>query len=362
MMEKGKTKVHSVLNLYHQNSDDGKQVVDNSGREEVNVLEPMIFIEHQINEDTAIHGRFVFDLWTAASDTKLDSYTGASRNDVIKNQSRVAANLGVKKEIKKTNLGAELGFSSEYDYRSLNASFNGSRSFAKDNFTLGLNLQIFKEELSLFTDISNPVGAKIQEGFKRDIIAGSISASQILTRKDLFLFDFTTAHSSGYLESTASTVSVSGARKLESLPETRSRYAFTTKWVHGIGEASALNLSYRYYTDQWDLTAHTPRLAFLTELNENEDFLEFYVRYHQQGAAKYYKDSFTTSEAFMTSDSDLSKFNTTEIGLYWNQNLDDKELFGLTFERIQWNNAVTYSKRNTGLMAAYIQTGFGFEF
>ncbi|MBT3583337.1 MAG: hypothetical protein HN509_00405, partial [Halobacteriovoraceae bacterium] len=78
MMEKGKTKVKTVFNFFHQNSNDGKQVFDGSGREEANVIEPMIFIEHQINEDTAITGHFVFDFWTAASDTKLDGNTGAS--------------------------------------------------------------------------------------------------------------------------------------------------------------------------------------------------------------------------------------------------------------------------------------------
>ena len=138
MMEKGKTKLKTVFNIYHQNSNDGNQVVDNSGREETNVIEPMVFIEHQITEDTAINGRIVFDAWTAASDTKLDNYTGASGSPIM-GQNRIAANLGVRKEKKvdknRWNFGADVGFSSEYDYRSFNGSLNASRSFAKDNFT-----------------------------------------------------------------------------------------------------------------------------------------------------------------------------------------------------------------------------------
>ena len=57
MMEKGKTKVKKVFNLYHQNSNDGRQVVDGRGREETNVIEPMVFIDHQITEDTALSAR-----------------------------------------------------------------------------------------------------------------------------------------------------------------------------------------------------------------------------------------------------------------------------------------------------------------
>jgi len=60
MMEKGKTKVKAVYNMYHQSSTSGKQVFDGSGNEEVTVIEPMIFMEHQISKDTAISAHFVF--------------------------------------------------------------------------------------------------------------------------------------------------------------------------------------------------------------------------------------------------------------------------------------------------------------
>ena len=73
MLEKGKTKLKSVFNFYHQNSDNGNQVFDNSGREEATVVEPMIFIEHQVSAETAISGHFVFDAWTVASDSSPQS-------------------------------------------------------------------------------------------------------------------------------------------------------------------------------------------------------------------------------------------------------------------------------------------------
>jgi len=362
MMEKGKSKVTTVFNFYHQNSNNGGQVVDNSGREEDHVIEPMIFIEHQINEDTAITGQVTFDAWTAASDTKLDTYTGASGEDSIKNQARIAANLGVRQEKGKWSYGANLGFSTEYDYQSLNGSFNIARSFAKDNFTLGWGVQYYMDQLSAFTDISNPRAAQIQEGLDRKILATSLTASQILSPIDIIQFDATFARSTGFLESTANTVNIGGTRAVEQLPDSRSRYAFTTKYVRALSETTGLNLSYRYYFDQWNVDSHTTRAAYLFELNDDEDFIETFVRHHYQSKVQYFADQFSTPQTFMTSDSDMNQFNSYEAGFYLNQNYNDQKLFGLELENFSWNHGFVYYTRTNGLRYGYYQTSVSFEF
>ncbi len=362
MMEKGKTKVTSVFNFYHQNSNNGGQVIDNSGREEDHVIEPMIFIEHQINEDTAITGQITFDAWTAASDTKLDANTGASGGDGIKNQARIAANVGAKQEKGKWSYGANLGFSTEYDYQSINGSLNVARSFAQDNFTLGFGLQYYMDQLSAFTDISNPNTAKIQTGLDRKILATSITASQILSPIDIIQFDATFARSTGFLESTANTVNIGGTRAVEQLPDSRSRYALSTKYVRALSKTSAINLSYRYYFDQWEVDSHTTRAAYLFELNEDEDFLEFFVRHNYQSKVKYFADNFATAQDFMTSDSDMNRFNSYEGGFYLNQNYDDKKLFGIELENFSWNHGFVYYTRTNGLRYGYYQTSVSFEF
>jgi len=359
MMEKGKTRVTSVFNFYHQNSDNGGQVIDNSGREEDNVFEPMVFIEHQISEDTAITGQIIFDTWTAASDTKLDSYTGASKEEARTNQARIAANLGARSEKGKWSYGANLGFSSEYDYSSTNAAVNIARSFAQDNFTLGLSLQYYMDELSAFKDLSDP---EISTGLQRKIFATSLTASQILSPTEIIQFDATFARSSGFLESTANTVNVSGTREVEQLPESRSRYAMSTKYVRALSETSALNMSYRYYFDQWDIDSHTTRLAYLFELNEDEDFIETFIRHNYQSKVRYFADQFSAPQTFMTSDSDMDQFNSYETGVYLNQNYDDKKFFGFDLENISWNHGFVYYMRTNGLRYGYYQTSISFEF
>lgn len=365
MMEKGRTRVKKVFNLYHQNSNDGRQVVDGRGREEANVIEPMVFIEHQITENTAINGRVVFDAWTAASDTKLDNYTGASGTPIM-GQTRVAANVGVKSEKKvlanRWTYGANLGFSSEYDYRSLNGSLNVSRSFAKDNFTLGASVQYFLDEVDLFQDLSNPQNAVISTGLERKIFATSLTASQILTIRDIVQFGVTFARASGVLESTASTVDISGVRAVESLPDTRSRYALSSKWVHGLSQRSSINLSYRYYWDQWDLTSHTFRGAYLFDIEEDESYIEIFGRVHDQSSVEFYADSFNQAQTNTTSDSDLQEFTSYETGIFYESSLEDRKVFGFDLQDVNISHSIVGGHRTNGMRYGYYQMGFNYNF
>lgn len=361
MMQKGKSRVKTLLNVYSQNSKSGKQVLDNSGNENLLVLEPQIFVKYQITEDTEINASFVLDTWTAESDTILDGNTGASGSG-RKGQSRVASTLGGRKEIGKSTYGVNLGFSSEYDYTSKNISFDVDRSFAEDNFTIGLGLQYYADTVGLFKDITPPQSAVMNKQLSRDIYALNLSASQILTRADLAVLGVTYAKSSGRLESTAGSVQVGGVREVEILPGDRERKAVSAKWVHSLSETTAFNLAHRYYFDNWGLEAHSVRGAFLVSLRDDLDFLELGLRYHTQGSVDYYKDRFVSSERFMTSDSDLSKFHSYEPSILYSRNLGELKAYVVEFQEIEWSNSLTYSKRNTGLQSFYVQTGLSFFF
>ena len=337
MMEKGRTKVKKVFNIYHQNSNDGRQVYDNSGREEVNVVEPMF------------------------SDTKLDANTGAS-GEGIKTQGRFAGNFGVKREVGKWAYSGNLGISTEYDYQSFNGSLNVSRSFAKDNFTIGLGVKYFNDKVKLFDDLTPAGSAKISDWQDRNIFSTSLTASQILTRKDLLQGGVTFVRATKNLESTASSTIVNGVRELEKMPDSRSRYALSTKWIHAMSEEDALHFSYRYYFDQWDLDAHTAEASYLRELNDDEDFIKFSLRIHDQSSVSFYGESFASIQDIRTSDSDLSAFTSYETSVFYSKNLKDKKVFGISLNDVSWNHGLTYASRDTGLRYGFYQTSFGYSF
>lgn len=361
MMEKGKGRVKTVLNLYNQDSDSGKQVFNNSGNEDVTVVEPMIFVKHQIDETTEVSGQFVYDLWSAESDTIIDGQTGASGKGK-KKQPRSAPSLGVRKESGKKSYGANVGYSSEYDYLSKNISFNYTELFAEDNFTLGGSFQYYADTVDLFSDLSNPPEAKITKGHHRDIMAINLGASQILTRHDLVGIGVTVASSKGRLESTAGTINVEGEREVERLPSKRLRKAATLNWSHAFTEEIAIAPSYRYYLDDWGASANTIKTSLLFSLRDDLDLLELSARYHDQKKVDYYRDSFSTREKFMTSDSDMSEFQSTEVSIYYLRSLDDSSKWGFDFTNLEWGSGVTYAKRDTGLTYGYIQTSFAITY
>lgn len=362
MMEKGKTKIKTLFNIYSQNSKSGKQVFDNSGNENATVIEPQIFVKHQITSDTEINASFVLDVWTAESDTILDGKTGAS-GEGIDGQARFAPNIGIRREIGKLKYGANLGFSSEYDYTSKNLSLDLERSFAEDNFTVGLSLQYYADSLDLFKDLTPPGSAHTtKDGIDRDIYALNLGFSQILTRKDIVQLSGTYAYATGSMESTAGTIDLSGTREVEILPGNRKRTAISSKWVHAFNEESAMNLSYRNYFDDWGMHADTIKAAYLFSLRDEADFIEISLRYHTQDAVDYYKDRFFSSEKFMTSDSDISKFHSLEPAIMYTRNLGKIKFFGHEFEDAEWGNTLSYGKRNSDFKYGYVQSSLAFFF
>lgn len=363
MMAKGRTKFKFLANIYHQNSNDGAQVADNSGREEVNVFEPMIFIEHQINENTAINSNFTFDAWSAASDTKLDGMTGASGDDAIANQSRVSGSIGIRQEYGSTQWRSNFGFSSEYDYRSFNASIGAAKGFAQDNFTLGLDLRYFADAVKVFDDITPKASATISDFKPRQILSATLTASQILTVTDIVQLSLDFVRATNNLESTASTVLVGNTREVENLPDTRARYASSVKWVHGLNEDTALHLNYRYYFDQWEADAHTAEASYLVALRDDLDLLQLTARYHSQSAVEYFAKSFSAGhQGYMTSDSDLDEFASYEGAIAYARSLGDKKLFNFELENLVWDNGLTYVNRDNGMRYAYWQSSIAFEF
>lgn len=383
MMEKGKTKVKTVYNIYQQSGNGGKQVFDNSGSETVTVMEPMIFIEHQISKTTAITSHFVWDFFTAASDTIIDGNTGASAaasstrtsqdddddddeegegGGGVQGQDRIAGNIGIKREVDKWAYGAAIGISKEYDYESINYAFDLSRSFAQDNFTVGVGFQIYDDKVAVYKDLSPVENASLTTGLSRKIKATSISASQILSSKDIIQFGYTHVQATGSMESSSSTILLNGVREAEVMPSQKIRNAFSTKWVHGFGEGSAINLEYRSYSDNWGLTANTYRFAYLFEVNDNEDFIEVFTRLHSQTNVDFYQESFDSNEEFMTSDSDLAAFKSKEFGIYHSYSIGDFKSLGFEFENVKWGNSFTYSNRDNGLSYGYYQTSIGLEF
>jgi hypothetical protein len=102
---------------------------------------------------------------------------------------------------------------------------------------------------------------------------------------------------------------------VENLPSSRLKLPVGFRINYFLGDLLVLRGYYRYYTDDWGLTAHTASLETSVKLSPFFSFTPFY-RYYSQTATNYfagYKEHQTTDQ-YYTSNYDLSAFNSSFYG------------------------------------------------
>ena len=151
------------------------------------------------------------------------------------------------------------------------------------------------------------------------------------------------------------------ADDIERLPDTRFKIPIGIRLNYYLNEIFTFRTYYRYYFDDWGIRSHTADIELPIKVSDKFTLYPSY-RYYNQTAADYfapYEQNLSTS-AFYTSDYDLSKFNSNQYGL----GISYTDIFakwhiwklGLKSVDLKYNSY----KRNTGLTAYIISTGFKF--
>ena len=267
-----------IANSMYQSGHGGKQVFDGSGDQSIDLYEPVLFINSQIDHNTSVFGSVVFDALSSASAKAFDSGTGASGGSrgagggdeeggegdegLIEGwQTRAGVDAGYSRKIGTWAFTPTAGYSSELSYRSLHGGLNVQKFLAEDNFVLSAG--VFH-----YSDAAKPwdVSKAGFSGFKgRTTNSVNLSATQLLSEKDIVLAGISYTGQRGFLEGTRNTVSTGTVteRANEALPQSRDKFTANTRYVHSLSENLAFHLDYRYYTDNWSVRAHTwePSLA-----------------------------------------------------------------------------------------------------
>ena len=234
----------------------------------------------------------------------------------------------------------------EHDYQSLGASAsmkydNDSRS---RTWTAGLavsNDSIFLKTGGTPKPLSNVEDNIIYSDGERvtyDIIAG---VSQVLNRRTVGEINYTLSLSDGYhtdpykVISSVRLVGESGNdtytyseldRYYESRPDTRQRNTLYTGLVHRYGEhkGEVIHASYRFYTDDWGITAHTLEVMQRNPLGKGR-YIEPQVRFYTQSAADFFYHHLLYDDPalpqYASADYRLDKMFDTTIGVQYGQPL-----------------------------------------
>ena len=256
------------------------------------------------------------------------------------------------------NVGGHLSL--ERDYTSLGANIGITRDFDRRNTTLGVSAAFTHDVVSPYGGAPDPYasmpppsddgGEGEDEGEgggpseSKDIVDGVVTLTQVIDRKTIVRVNYSLSWSTGYLNDPYKIVSVVYDRNTatpgepanylyESRPDTRSKQAVfgdVRRYIAG----SALDLSYRYFWDDWGIASHTADVSLRLPVG-GEHFIEPRFRWYRQSEADFFTPYLIDGQAFpdhASADSRLAEFDAYTYGLRYAFPVATGSLMSLTAE------------------------------
>jgi len=195
-------------------------------------------------------------------------------------------------------------FSVENDWRSfsVSATANKENSSRSTRWTLGIAGtydQIFRVNGNNTPEPLTRVeeGRFLSEGERSttDVIAG---VTKVINRRTIAQLNLGFGIANGYMTDPYKVFSIVDAggvewdQYFEGRPDSRTRWTITANLNHMTFPGNnGIHLSYRYYSDDWDVKSHTLDYAHRFTF-ANADYLEPRIRLYSQSKAEFYQNSF----------------------------------------------------------------------
>lgn len=208
---------------------------------------------------------------------------------------------------------AKIGYSSENDYRARYGSYSGERESKDGLRTTSWGISYSNDEIS-------PTDALIFGRVvhaQRESLSGSLALTRILNRNAVLQSGVTLSHHSGFLSDPYKQVWINQAVVNDSRPDKRLMFAWTTRFRQYLERSrAALVLDYRFFRDDWSITAHTLELAWRQPLGGHWEVTPS-VRYYSQESPEFYAPFFFVhpADGHWSSDYRLSTFGALSFRL-----------------------------------------------
>jgi hypothetical protein len=295
----------------------------------------------------------------------VDSISGASpayhtQSLTGMNDVRRAMDVSVTRHLALDSFTVGLNYSNESDYISRGLSLGATHATPDKNTTWNVGLNIASDQINPSTHIVSNETKSVQ-----DI---SLGLTQVLTPNDIAQLIVGYSHGTGYF---------SDPYKLwDNRPRERDHQTMLGRWNHFVSSTDgSLHLSYRYYSDTFDVTAHTLAAEYVQPLHSGWTVTPM-VRIYSQSAAGFYVDVDPTASPFPTQpatgmryyseDQRLSAFGARSVGLKLSKEIDDKWKVDFKVERYEqrsnWNWAGSGSPYLDPFVAVSYQVGISRRF
>jgi hypothetical protein len=383
----------------------------------VSAFEPAVRAGIDLGDDEKINFMVVVDSLTGATpngahkSTVAQTFTNPSGNGSYTTQpgelpvsstfrdTRVALTAEWDKPINRLSsilLGAS--FSTEIDYTSIGVNSTYEYELNNKNTTLSAGAAFTFDVINPIGDVPLGLNPMRRAGSDQQRVGASddrttvdlmVGVTQVVSRTTLFQINFTHGTSSGYhndynnvltvLDPTTEvplTGSWLGADDLpylfEQRPDSRTRDIIFIRGIHHLTE-DVINLSYRFFTDDWGINSHTLDFRYRYELTQQQ-YLQPHIRYYTQTKANFYKHDLvqgTDIDAagnvnlqYASSDYRVGAFDSVTYGLSYGLKLTKNSEFTIRGELMQQmidNSEVPRAGEETpDLDAVILQLGYSF--
>ena len=307
--------INILFNYYNQDGDHSP-VTGGIGTEELQSGAMKIMVSIPLDSVSILNISTLANVYSSASTDNIDTNVSSASSEDL----RLQIDVGYTKKIgERKSYTLKASGSTESDY--VSKSIGGSWSIdSKDrNRQFGINAQAFFDNwVPIFPEELRGTDNTLIPTTKRKSYNVGFNYSQVINKKIQVLFSTEVVYQRGLLSTPFHRVYFQSEElpKIEKLPKEKFKFPFGFRVNYFLNDYIIIRSYYRHYSDNFGVKAHTASLEVPIKFNNFFSVYPFY-RWHTQTAANYflpYKQH-AVSEAFYTSDYDLSAFDSYKVGL-----------------------------------------------
>lgn len=280
----------------------------------VSIDGPSILVRKNFAEKFSVSANYYLDMVSGAS---IDVEATASPYS----DERTQTSLGIDYLRGDATLSLNYTNSDESDYDAETINFNIAHDVFGGLTTITMGYAVGSDEVR--RNIKNPDGSKINDpGFAEGVDRQNyqLGVSQIISKNLIMGLAFETITDEGFLNNPYRTVrflnpdGVTTGSEPERYPRTRTSSALGLTAKYYLPYRAAVSGLYRYFTDDWDIEAHTLELGYTHP--KGPWIFDLKYRFYKQSSADFYSDLFPRANAqnFLARDKELSDYTDHTIG------------------------------------------------
>ncbi len=319
--------INFLFNYYEQDGNNAA-VTGGLGTEKLTNIAPSLIVNIPLDTTKTFIGYFGFDRYSSASTDRIDdpNFQNINLSTASSSDTRSYANLTYQKKnnFKKETYSYKAGISVEYDYTSFSLGYAWAKSSKDENRELGLSGAAYFDTWQLIfpTELRGTSGLNTDK--QRQSFNFTATLSQVINKKLQASVSSELVYQTGRLATPFHRVYFNDgltfnnplkARRTEKLPDARFKIPLGVRLNYYLNDLIILRGYYRYYYDDFGITANTFELEAPIKLVSSLTVYPFY-RYHTQTASDYFRPfgQHELTDEYYSSDYDLSALNTSALG------------------------------------------------